>query len=77
MDPDKLAAIRDWKLPDLRKGMQSFLGLANYYWRFIKNYSKIAKPLTDATRLEEDEKGKKKLKDRKFAYKPEIEEAFE
>lgn len=77
MDPDKLAAIRDWELPNSRKGMQSFLGLANYYRRFIRNYSKIAKPLTDATRLEEDEKGKKKPKDRKLAYKPEIEAAFE
>jgi hypothetical protein len=77
MDPDKLKAIRDWEFPETRKGMQSFLGLANYYRRFIRNYSKIAKPLTDATRLEEDEKGKKKPKDRKLTYKPEMKEAFE
>lgn len=77
MDLDKLAVIWDWKFLEIRKGMQSFLGLVNYYWRFIRNYSKIAKPLTDATKLEEDEKGKKKPKDRKLAYKPEMEEAFE
>jgi hypothetical protein len=56
--------------------MQSFLGLANYYQRFIKNYSKIAKPLTDATQLKKDKKGKKKPKNRKFTYKPKIKAAF-
>ena len=37
------------KLPSLVnvKGIQSFLGHAGFYWRFIKNFSKIAKPLSN------------------------------
>lgn len=50
MDPAKVAAIKEWKIPKTVKEIQSFLGLANYYRRFIRNYSKIATPLTDLTK---------------------------
>jgi hypothetical protein len=43
----KVEAIRKWKQPTTQKGVRSFLGLANYYRRFIRNFSKIAKPLSD------------------------------
>ena len=45
-DPQKVQAVVDW--PPLRntKDIQCFLGLANYYHRFIKNYSSIVHPLT-------------------------------
>ena len=50
-NPDLIRAIVQFPRPESLKGLQSFLGLANYYRRFIQNYSKIAAPLTDATGL--------------------------
>ena len=47
MDPQKVKAILDWKFPMGIKDLQSFLGFANFYRRFIKGYSTIARPLTD------------------------------
>ena len=46
MDPKKLQSIESWPTPTNLKEVQSFLGTANYYRRFIKGYSGIAAPLT-------------------------------
>lgn len=46
MDPSKVAAIKEWATPKSVFDIQVFLGLANFYRRFVKNYSKIATPLT-------------------------------
>ena len=42
-------AVRNWEAPKTPTEVRSFLGLAGYYCRFIKNFSKIAKPLTILT----------------------------
>ncbi|XP_057770708.1 uncharacterized protein LOC130990498 [Salvia miltiorrhiza] len=47
MDRKKVQAVLDWPVPSKVAEMRSFLGLANYYRRFIEGYSKIANPLTD------------------------------
>ena len=49
MDPAKVAAIRDWPAPTKKQELQRFLGFCNFYRHFIKDYSKIAKPLTILT----------------------------
>lgn len=46
MDPKKVQAILDWPAPRSIRELQSFLGFANFYRRFIDNYSGIVKPLT-------------------------------
>ncbi|SAL94817.1 hypothetical protein, partial, partial [Absidia glauca] len=46
MDPLKVQAIQDWHPPTSVKELQVFLGFANYYRKFIPNYSKLALPLT-------------------------------
>jgi transposase InsO family protein len=46
MDPAKVDAIMQWHVPRTVVQLQSFLGLANYYRRFVRDYSKIATPLT-------------------------------
>jgi len=46
-DPDKIAAVRNFPIPHTQKNIKQFLGLAGYYRRFIRNFSKLAKPLTD------------------------------
>ena len=50
MDPTKLAGIRDWIPPTNVKGVRSFLGFGNFYWRFIGNYAEIAKTLNELTK---------------------------
>ncbi len=49
MDPDKVKAVVDWPIPDSRKALQRFLGFANFYRRFIRNFSQLATPLTALT----------------------------
>ncbi|KAL0414003.1 UNVERIFIED_CONTAM: putative mitochondrial protein [Sesamum radiatum] len=47
MDPKKVQAIEEWQPPSDVHDLRSFLGLANYYRRFLKSYSEIARPMTD------------------------------
>ncbi|KAM4697802.1 uncharacterized protein WCC33_013406 [Rhinophrynus dorsalis] len=49
MDKEKLAAVLEWPRPIGLKATQRFLGFANYYRKFIRDFSKIVKPLTDLT----------------------------
>jgi hypothetical protein len=49
MDPQKCLAIRKWPTPMNVVEFQSFLGLANFYRRFVKSFSSIASPLYELT----------------------------
>ena len=49
MEEDKVKAIKEWPAPTTVTAIRSFLGLAGYYRRFVKEFSKIAMPLTDFT----------------------------
>jgi hypothetical protein len=49
VDPDKAKALREWSVPRDLKSLRGFLGLANYFRKFIPHYSEIAAPLTDMT----------------------------
>ncbi|GBG74577.1 hypothetical protein CBR_g18986 [Chara braunii] len=51
-DDAKEASIRDWQRPQPVTEMKSFLGMTGYYRTFVKNYSIVAAPLTDLTRLD-------------------------
>src|ERR1700735_4428734 len=50
MDQSKIQTIKDWPEPRKVKDVQSFLGFANFYRRFISEYSDIVVPLTRLTR---------------------------
>ncbi|KIN98938.1 hypothetical protein M404DRAFT_30906 [Pisolithus tinctorius Marx 270] len=50
MSAEKVQAVRDWPEPRKVRDIQSFLGFANFYRRFINNYSDIVVPLTRLTR---------------------------
>ncbi|KAF8823142.1 hypothetical protein HHX47_DHR12000006 [Lentinula edodes] len=50
MDPVKVAAVRDWPVPTNLRELRGFLGFANFYRRFIRNFAKIARPLNDLTK---------------------------
>lgn len=49
MDPEKLKSISEWPFPRSLKDLQCFLGFANFYRRFIENFSGVAGPLTALT----------------------------
>ncbi|GKB16419.1 putative reverse transcriptase domain-containing protein [Tanacetum coccineum] len=66
VDPSKIEAVKNWKAPTTPPKIQSFLGLAGYYRRFIANFSKISKPLTLLTQ-----------KNKTYEWGVEQEEAFQ
>ena len=75
-DPDKTSSIEEWPIPTTVKQVQSFLGFVGYYRRFIKGFSKIAKPLHAITRGEIVNPKTKKRKDN-FHWGEEQQNAFE
>jgi hypothetical protein len=52
VDPTKVQEVMDWKPPTSVHQIRSFLGLARYYCRFIPDFSKIAKPMTELLKKE-------------------------
>jgi hypothetical protein len=47
VDLGKVHDVLDWKPPKSVHQVRSFLGLAGYYQRFIPNFAKISKPITE------------------------------
>ena len=52
MEKEKVQGVIKWPVPKSVKDVQKFLGLANYYRQFVKDFAKIAKPLHEMTRKE-------------------------
>ena len=53
MDPVKIARVRDWPMLKNVTEVQSFVGLVNFYHRFIPEFSHIASPLHRLTKKAE------------------------
>ena len=67
-DPEKVAAIRNISRPTCVKDVRSFLGLAGYYRRFIKDFATLAAPLTKLTT--------KQMSSRPFAWTAACDNSF-
>jgi len=52
IEKEKVQGVIEWLVPRSVKDVQKFLGLANYYRQFVKDFAKIAKPLHEMTRKE-------------------------
>jgi len=65
MKQEKIKAVKEWKTPMKVKDIESFLGFADFYRRFIQNFSHTAKPLNEL-------KGKKE-----WTWNEEYQKAFE
>ena len=50
VDPEKIRVIQDWPSPKTLTELRSFLGLANFYRRFVLGFSHISWPLNQATK---------------------------
>ena len=52
MEKEKVQGVIEWPMPRSTKDVQKFLGLANYYRQFVKDFARIVKPLYEMTREE-------------------------
>ncbi|XP_057443812.1 uncharacterized mitochondrial protein AtMg00860-like [Lotus japonicus] len=50
VDPNRVVSVMQWPTPTNVKGVRGFLGLTGYYRKFIRDYGKLARPLTDLTK---------------------------
>ena len=66
MDPAKVESVLSWKQPKNVSEIRSFLGLAGYYRRFIEDFSRIARPMTQLLK-----------KDKKFEWSEACEASFQ
>ena len=66
VDPDRVRVIQEWNPPKNVKHLRSFLGLASYCRRFVENFSKIAKPMTELL-----------CKGKRYTWSPACQAAFE
>jgi hypothetical protein len=65
VDPKNIEAMQDWSHPKTLKRLHGFLGLTGYYRKFVKNYGKIAAPLTAL------------LKKNSFTWTPVVAQSFQ
>ena len=76
-DPDKLVAVKSWPIPNNVKKVQQFLGFVGFYRRFIKDFAKIAYPLTQLLKGIDNVSRKKNKKSIPFHWGEEELKSFE
>ena len=77
-DPDKVEVVLNWPKPDNPEKVCQFLGFIGYYRKFIKNFSKIARPLIDLMPVPEKKRKKRnKTTTSEFKWGVEQDTAFQ
>ncbi|KAJ8285333.1 hypothetical protein GJAV_G00025640 [Gymnothorax javanicus] len=59
-DPEKIRAVAEWRSPRCGAELQSFLGFASFYRRFVRNFASIAAPLHALSALGSFKKGQQR-----------------
>ena len=80
-DPDKIEKVINWPRPTNHDEVRQFLGFVGYYRRFVKDFSKIAKPLNELlVGIQNKRKSRRRKKDSSspsWKWETEEEEAFQ
>ncbi len=80
-DPDKIATVKEWPVPKSASDLHSFVGFVGFYRRFIKEFSRVARPLHELIQqsgnIKHHKHGKKRPKPEPFIWKQEHQEAFD
>ena len=53
MEKEKVKGVLGWLVPKMVRDIRKFLGLANYYKQFVKDFTKLARPLNNLMRKTE------------------------
>lgn len=75
--PEKVKSITEFRTPQNLKSLRSFLGLSGYYRKFVRDYARIAKPLTKYLRGENGHVASRNSKNIKITLDEEALSAFE
>src|SRR5437016_1370401 len=73
VDPAKIEKVKDLKIPTTVREVRSILGLCSYYRKFVKDFSKIAKPLNELLKKNKDNEERNP----KIEWNEERQKAFE
>jgi hypothetical protein len=65
VDPNKIQSVMNWEAPTTQTEVRGFLGLAEYYRKFVESFSSISRPMTQLLK-----------KEKKFEWTPKCEESF-
>ena len=81
MDPDKREKVKSWPTPKNPEEVRKCLGFIGYYRRFVQNFAKIAKPLTNLMPTPKKKRGRKPTQNddqkTKWIWETEQENAFQ
>ena len=79
-DPDKIDKVKNWPTPENSDDVRRFVAFAGYYQKFVKDFFKVVKPLTDImpppTKMSRKCKRQKSGNDHNYSWGPEQEHAF-
>ena len=75
-DPDKVEKIKNWPRPTNPDELRSFVAFCGYYRRFVKDFSKVTKPLTDLLPPTTTKKNSKPKKSKEWKWEQEQEDTF-
>lgn len=79
-DPEKIRVVQEWPVPKNATEVQSFLGFVGFYRRFIKQFSKVARPLHEVVQQSgqcHKKKGRQKTQSVPFSWGDSQQQAFE
>lgn len=76
-DPEKTNKVLNWPIPTTPEEVRKFLGFVGYYRKFIRNFSKIARPLSELMPIPTDSKRSSKKRGKVWKWGSEEQNAFD